>query len=202
MVPKQAFLIFLAFISSSVFGQIQHFTNRNYDLDGEGGSDFIRKDEYSYDPYNHLYERFSQITLRNNAEIAFRENWDDWMLIADYLVFGDSISENLNWTTESIYINHQRFNVTKEYYNDKEYFFAVRIKMENSYHYGWIRFRGGTDGGLRDAAIQLTPDKSILAGEGISSIKTIVDTVIHQQNNNSWSDYMVRFFPPYNEEYI
>lgn len=182
--------------------QIQHFTNTYYDLDGDGDSDFFREDDLYYVPVEHSGGSITQIKLQNNAEIAFRENWDDWMLIADYLEFGDSISANFNWTTEDVYINHTRFNVTKKYYNDKDYFFAVRIKKENAYHYGWIRFRGGDHGGLRDAAVQLTPDSPVLAGEGIASIKPVVDTVKHQQNNNKWSDYRVRFFPPYYKEYI
>lgn len=201
MIPKQFLLILLVILPAILPAQIQHFTNTHYDFDGDGDKDFFRKDKMAGDNYSNYFS-ISEILTQNNGEIAFRENWDNWMLIADYLVFGDTISANLKWTSESVYINHERFNVTKEYNYNKDYFFAVRVKREDAYHYGWIRFRGGTDGGLRDAAVQLTPEKPIIAGHGIASIKPVFDDVFHQENNFSWSDYMVKFYPPFYEEYV
>ncbi|WP_372948970.1 T9SS type A sorting domain-containing protein [Mariniphaga sp.] len=199
MLFRPILFFLLIAIHFSGFSQVKHFPETNYDLDGDGFEDFIIEDGLSYDPYNHVYHYYSKIIPQKEGEIVFQENS---LLTTVFFEFGDTISKNLNWSTESIYIYHGYFNFPEQYKINSDYFFGVRIKMENSYHYGWIRFRGGDDGGMRDAAIQLTPDIPVLAGEGINSIKTIVDTVIHQHNNNSWSDYMVRFFPPYREEYI
>jgi hypothetical protein len=200
MLFRPILLILLIAIHFNGFSQVKHFPETNYDLDGDGKEDFLREDGTAV--YNYDYFSYSKILPQNNGEIAFRENWDNWMLIADYLVFGDTISANLNWSTESVYINHQLFNVTKEYNYDKDYFFAVRIKKENSYCYGWIRFRGGAYGGLRDASVQLIPDLPIKAGEGITSIAPVVGPVSIENNNNAWSDILVDFYPSWFDAYV
>nr|WP_319510967.1 T9SS type A sorting domain-containing protein [uncultured Draconibacterium sp.] len=174
-------------------------------MNGDGVPDYSFEIKYAM-AYESSIE-YCILTPLNGAEIVSRTitrqgGADDYITLFNT---GDTISETENWTTDIWTLYDEYSHQPDEWWEDEDYFVGIRIKKDEGYFYGWIRLRGNVDyedGIIRDAAIQLQPDKSLRAGEGIESIAPIVEEVSNVADNNQWSDYKVVFYPPYIKELV
>lgn len=198
MLFRPIFFFLLIAVHFSGFSQIKHFPETNYDLDGDGKEDFKFELEWQQ-AYDATVSWFT-VTPLNGAEVAIEEvevtsYSKDWMV--QYFEFGDTIDSNLVWTTGKQTISQGYNRAPDEWYVENDYFIGVRLKMDDEYQYGWIRFRSFhiSYKFSRDAAVQLNSGVPIKAGEGITSIAPVAGPVTIENNNNAWSDILVDFYP-------
>ena len=194
---KTLFILFLFLILSSAttFAQIEHIPSIFHDLDGDGIEDFVFECKRSYDFFYHTTNYHATVAPRNGAQIAiFYDRLNQYI---DNKGFRDTINSHLIWSDNTCYFSRKYFGHPLGE-DKKDFFIGIRIKKNDSYYYGWIRFQGNTVyNELRDAAIQINPDTPILAGEGINSIKPIVYNVSETYDGNSGSGINVKFFSPF-----
>lgn len=194
---KTLFILFLFFIlnSATTFAQIEHIPSIFHDLDGDGIEDFVFEYKGTYNSLHHTTFYDATVAPRNGAQIAIF--YDQGYPFIDYTEFSDTINSHLIWSDKTSYLSSEYLGYPLE--NDKkDFFIGIRIKKNDLYYYGWIRFQGKTVyEELRDAAIQINPDTPILAGEGINSIKPIVYNVSETYDGNSGSGLNVKFFSPF-----
>jgi hypothetical protein len=192
---KTLFILFLILSSATTFAQIEHIPSIFHDLDGDGIEDFVFEYKGSYSSVHHTTFNYATVAPRNGAQIAMFY-YRGYQFI-DYMEFSDTINSHLIWSDKTSYLSSVYLGYPLR--NDKkDYFIGIRIKKNDSYYYGWIRFQGNTVyKELRDAAIQINPDTLILAGEGINSIKPIVYNVSETYDGNNGSGLNVKFFSPF-----
>ncbi len=192
---KTLFILFLLLSSATTFAQIEHIPSLFHDLDGDGIEDFVFEYKKYYDCIEHTFFYDATVEPRNGAQIAiFYKRRVEFIT---YKKFNDTISSNLIWSDKKSFLSSEFYNYPSR--NDKkDFFIGIRIKKNDSYYYGWIRFQGNTVfKELRDAAIQINSDTPILAGEGINSIEPIVYKVSETYDRNSGSGIIVKFFSPF-----
>ncbi len=197
--------MYLLFLAATSFAQIQYFPTIIYDLDGDGFEDVILERGFSQSMDASI--EYCSIHPQNNVEIAnTRIQWEYGSgHYIQYFEFNDTISENSDWTEDSETVYEKYYNQPKSWWLSNDYFAGVRIKKDDLYYYGWIRFKGNTPYNevlVRDAAIQSTPNTSIKAGEGITSIAPVSGLVTVNGDNSKWSDFNFEFYPSYYYSFV
>ena len=198
------FLLLIA-IHFNAFTQVKHFSDTNYDLDGDGKEDF--KFEYEWEVYYDITVSWVSVTPLNGAEVAIEEvevtSYDkDWYV--QYFEFGDTIGNNLIWSADKETIAESYYKKPDAWYVEGDYFLGIRLKNNDGYKYGWVRFdtKYLYMNFSRDAAVQLISGVPIKAGEGITTIAPVAGPVTIENYNNAWSDIHVWFYPSWFDAFV
>ncbi|MBW6534975.1 MAG: T9SS type A sorting domain-containing protein [Mariniphaga sp.] len=143
----------------------------------------------------------------NGAEVAVEEvevtSYDkDWYV--QYFEFGDTIDDKLIWSANKEIIADSYYRKPDAWYVDGDYFLGIRLKNDDGYQYGWVRFNSKYlyMKFSRDAAVQLVSGAPIKAGEGITSIAPVAGPVTIENNNNAWSDIQIWFYPSWFDAHV
>ena len=189
-------LLFILF-ATTAFSQIKYFPTVFLDMDQDGIEDVIFKYNVTTSGINQgIYWFTIKANDETETEIEFAANGS----YAKYLDFNDTIDKNLNWQAKSLYIYSEYENKPKQWGTGNNYFIGIRIKKNDVYYYGWIRFNSRYWGVIeRDFAIQSEPGKAIKAGEGIKSITPVYEGVKSNENNIA---IITDFFPPFHKTYV
>jgi hypothetical protein len=205
MITRPVILFLLCVLSFSTFSQIRHFPETNYDLDGDGKEDF--RFEYEWEVYSDITVSWVSVTPLNGAEVAIEEvevtSYDkDWYV--QYFEFGDTIDDNLIWSADKEIIADSYYRKPDAWYVDGDYFLGIRLKNDDGYQYGWLRFNTKYlyMNFSRDAAAQSISNVQIKAGEGITSIAPVAGPVTIENNNNTWSDIHIWFYPSWFDAFV
>jgi hypothetical protein len=79
------------------------------------------------------------VTPLNGAELATEKIKGSNYV--KYFEFGDTIDSNLIWSSETQILTQSYDRLPDAWYVDGDYFLGIRLKKDDGYQYGWIRFQ-------------------------------------------------------------
>lgn len=193
---KISFVLILALYSFSVnYGQVNYtdivpdrsINDLSFDVNDDSITDFVINIDWSN--YGSIYHLDFYIVVTGAGQVALTND------SASMIMAGDIIDENINWsmvdTIPMLYI--REYNVNQGNWNceDASGFLGFRIMVDDKYHYSWVRINLGQINNIytpawhaADFGFELTPDSSIIAGDGIP----LGATSVYARDKNYYSD--------------
>ena len=135
------------------------------DLNNDEINDFVLYYRFLDDGFSWSYRYW--IRSLNDAQVAVSND------SASAIPQGESIAETLDWSISSqTYIQYTRLSSTHQFQGNwldiREAYLGLRIKLDNEYHYAWLRLHLSGDHTMWavDYAINETATSEIITGEG------------------------------------